>query len=83
MYLTAIEFLGRLITSSKFIDFRSWIETKKEPYNTEKKNLTINRADDEELIKSYFDVYKGLHGVKTCFYRLILEEIRKRPKVFA
>lgn len=82
LYLTAIELFAKLVKNSKFITFQNWIKAKKQPYKSEKENLTTDRTSDELLIQSYLDSYNDLHGVKTHFYNLIIEGIEEEDQKF-
>jgi len=73
LLLTCFDLLGQ---PQKVISFDSWLESKKEPYKTERESflsLLSKDLDYSSVSMQLFKKYKEIYGVKNAFYNGVLQ----------
>ncbi len=81
LYLNCIEALGRMLSNNSFLTFGSWINAKKEPYESEKNSIDTSQiSSDEKIVQKFHQRYSEIHGMRTMFYYCLEDGLTTEQK---
>ena len=81
LYVSCMELIGRLVRKTKFVQFDSWLNAKREPYKSEKAGIDSDGVEDPiEIARNVHRKYLEHQGVRTHFHAFIHEALTEGEK---